>query len=1016
MLLVRMILAISVALLACLSAPVLANPTIATTDVRLTTTVGTAQAQGSSVAYSSDNNSYLLSYVSGGVLYVQVLDSALVPVGNATLVSAGVAEGRLAYHPYSREFIIGYVVVGTENEVWARRLSASGAPMGAAVQVSDQPAGSGQLDSVVRLAVNATYGRVFFVWQSNTVFFSKEIKGRLYNYDLTPFHPQVIYRFVYPGVNNGMPDVISNDTTNDFFIVHADTAHNVRGQRVDGESGTAEGSSFVIKQRNGVDRAYVAWNASTNEYLVVYTGNVAAGESEVYGRRVSAAGVVLGDDDIRISHAGPDGNINYSALVQGVAYDTTNHDYLVHWSGDSLTDGMVFNEIEIFGQLVASDGTLPDSNFRISYQPMEGDALFTAIDSFAVFDATNSQFLVAWTGTSTVDYHDIYAKAIVVVPRVVCGDGVVAGLEECDDGNTDSADCCSPGCEEDPDEDPCGTDACKVGQQCTLGVCGGGTDKDCADGAICTDDSCHLGDCSHLPNNLLCSDGNDCTDSDICAGGTCSGSPALCDDSNPCTQDICGGPGICFFVANSMLCDDGNDCTDSDTCTGGACSGSPALCDDSNPCTQDICGGPGICFFVPNSMLCDDGNDCTDSDTCTGGDCSGSPALCDDSNPCTQDICGGPGICFFVPNGIPCDDGNACTTGDACGSGACAGALIVCDDSNLCTDDSCGGAGTCQFVPNSVGCSDGSACTVGDVCGLGVCVPGSALLCQDDNPCTSDGCDLASGCTVTNTTDACSDDNVCTTGDLCGGGICLPGATTDCSDGNVCTTDECNPVLGCSATNNVQACNDGNACTSGDACGSGACAGLLIVCDDNNLCTDDSCDGAGICQFVPNSVGCSDGSACTVGDVCGLGVCVPGSALPCEDGNLCTTDGCDAASGCTAINVASPCSDGNACSVGDICAGGACVAGSATLACGDNNPCTDNACVAAKGCVSWSNVAPCDDGNVCTTLDRCVAGICLGSGTCVDAGDGEDAADTDDAAVGDDTVSGEDSGWGRHCG
>src|SRR6266850_6575531 len=64
---------------------------------------------------------------------------------------------------------------------------------------------------------------------------------------------------------------------------------------------------------------------------------------------------------------------------------------------------------------------------------------------------------------------------------------------------------------------------------------------------------------------------------------------------------------------------------------------------------------------------------------------------------------------------------------------------------------------------------------------------------------------------------------------------CLTNA--DCDDANVCTTDTCNLLTGCVHTNNGNPCSDGSACTTGDNCSGGACVGAPLVCDDANICT-----------------------------------------------------------------------------------------------------------------------------------------------------------------------------------
>jgi hypothetical protein len=127
---------------------------------------------------------------------------------------------------------------------------------------------------------------------------------------------------------------------------------------------------------------------------------------------------------------------------------------------------------------------------------------------------------------------------------------------------------------------------------------------------------------------------------------------------------------------------------------------------------------------------------------------------------------------------------------------------------------------------------------------------------------------------------------------------------------------------------NTIACDDGNACTVGDLCASGTCLpGAETACDDGNACTSDSCDKGLQCLFLPVDVTCSDGDACTVGDLCDGGLCLAGAITPCDDGNPCTQDACDATSGCMHVALAMPCDDGDPCTVGEVCAGGVCGGG-----------------------------------------------------------------------------------------
>ena len=56
--------------------------------------------------------------------------------------------------------------------------------------------------------------------------------------------------------------------------------------------------------------------------------------------------------------------------------------------------------------------------------------------------------------------------------------------------------------------------------------------------------------------------------------------------------------------------------------------------------------------------------------------------------------------------------------------------------------------------------------------GSGVGCVHTPIVCNDNNPCTNDSCDPASGCVFSNNTATCDDNNPCTVGDTCGGGAC----------------------------------------------------------------------------------------------------------------------------------------------------------------------------------------------------------------------------------------------------
>ncbi len=650
----------------------------------------------------------------------------------------------------------------------------------------------------------------------------------------------------------------------------------------------------------------------------------------------------------------------------------------------------------------------------------------------------------------------------------------------CDDGNVCTLDTCDPAtgaCSHVATSAPCSDgNGCTTKDLCVGTVCTG-TALSCDDGNPCTTDGCEPtganAGCSHGAAAGGCDDGDACTTADACAKGDCVGGPALnCDDGEACTADSCDPLKGCKHSATDAKgCDDSDPCTGGDTCAGGTCAGvSNGTCgctadaDCAKFATGDLCAGklacdtttkqcvlkpgsavvcaaPGACgteacdkktgscvkTTEKDGTACDaDGSACTVADACKAGACvAGATTDCDDKNPCTDDACNPKQGCLHSPNNKVCDaDGDTCTVVDYCQNGGCVpGSPKLCGDGKACTADSCDSkTGNCIYdsaAKDGAPCdADASICTLKDVCKAGVCLPGSDLKCDDENPCTSDGCNPLTGCTHAKNAQGCSDGNGCTVGDVCTDGGCKAGDLKTCIDGDKCTLDGCDAktgsctfveIVGCSkkctnaancddnnpCTNdicdsgicknpaNAAQCDDGSVCTSGEACSGGACvASGAKSCDDGNPCTDDSCHPKAGCQATANSAPCdADGDKCTPVDLCKDKGCTIGPKKACDDGNACTKDSCDGKTGACAHDAAifagDPCdADGSACTVADTCAGGICAKGKA-LACDDNNVCTTDSCDPKTGCVFSHAAGTCEDGDACTVGDSCAKGVCV---------------------------------------
>ena len=207
------------------------------------------------------------------------------------------------------------------------------------------------------------------------------------------------------------------------------------------------------------------------------------------------------------------------------------------------------------------------------------------------------------------------------VPQSTCGNGVLDGTEQCDDGNADSGDGCSKICQIESNYD-----CPKAGQPCkNLAVCGNGvltSDEACDDGNTQSGDGCSA-DCKTIESGWQCRvPGKPCTPK--CGDGIQSGSEA-CDDGNTKSGDGCsavckievgwkcdGSPSVCSKTAcgdgkkeGSEGCDDGNtmpfdgcseDCQVEPDCSTGMCKSTCGdgivlneACDDGNAANGDGC-------------------------------------------------------------------------------------------------------------------------------------------------------------------------------------------------------------------------------------------------------------------------------------------------------------------------------------------------------------------------------------------------------------------------------------------
>jgi hypothetical protein len=367
--------------------------------------------------------------------------------------TTGAADPAVAYNSTGNEYLV--VWQGDENgdygagpladdefEIYGQRIdAATGAEVGANdFRISDMgPDGDADYDALnPAVAYNSQDDEYLVVWEGDddTDFgdgpladdefeiFGQRINAATGDEEGTDFRisetgpdglaffkahdPAVAYN---PSANRYV--VVWSSDINDLFP--SDQGYEIRGQHLT-SAGLAHGWPFFVSDmgndwhRGGYDPA-VAYNSVEDEFLVVWYGDddavgLADDEWEIFGQRIdTATGAPLGTNDFRISDMGGTGDTTYRAYSPAVAYNSTDSQYLVVWTGDDNTDfgdgPLADEELEIWGQRIHGDLSLGDeidADFRISDMGPDGKPLYFASRPDVAYNGKNNEYLVVWTG------------------------------------------------------------------------------------------------------------------------------------------------------------------------------------------------------------------------------------------------------------------------------------------------------------------------------------------------------------------------------------------------------------------------------------------------------------------------------------------------------------------------------------------------------------------------------------------------------------------------------------------
>jgi len=375
-----------------------------------------------------------------------------------------------------------------------------------------------------------------------------------------------------------------------------------------------------------------------------------------------------------------------------------------------------------------------------------------------------------------------------------CGNGTVESTESCDDGNTVPGDCCDATCQLEPNC-VCTTpspalspphEVCRSTVICGDGVVAG--NEACDDGNAASGDGCNA-TCSNVEPGYTCppkggacnlavndcgnakiDPGEECDDGDATSGNGCSANCKI-ESGYVCPvvgqkcklKAYCGDGSVNYALGET--CDDGN-ADDGDGCSASCKVESGFTCTTAAPsvCTAETCGNKRIAA----AETCDDGN-AKAGDGCSATCQLESGFTCPVVGAFCRAVCGD----GLTRGSEQCDDG-ATKSGDGCGATCQLEPGYVCPAGQSCRKTVCGnkvkeGSEQCDDTDLSNGevdlPFDGCYhCIAEPNCSAGACISacgdGQRFAnepCDDGNTFDGDGCSAT--CTI-ETGYNCTDSNI----------------------------------------------------------------------------------------------------------------------------------------------------------------------------------------------------------------------------------------------------------------
>ncbi len=303
----------------------------------------------------------------------------------------------VAFNPVTGQYLVVYVATTTltEDDIYGQLLDGAGNKVGSEFRISAVSQEHEEFNPPT-VGFDSETGRYLVAWDRGEVVYVRVLapNGTLLSGELP----------ISAAQDDIETEAIAySPITHEYMVVwKAFDDGRVYSQRLNQDGAQVGGDDVVVggsATLNVDDAVDLAYNATSQEYLVVFLAfpDATGEDEEVYGQRLNLGGTEIGTDDFQISEMGPNGNIDFDAAPPSVAWNSVLNQYLVGWHGN---DGapLADNEREVWGQLLAADGSKAGVEFRISDMGPDGSGEYGASRPRIAFDPFSNQYLVAWHG------------------------------------------------------------------------------------------------------------------------------------------------------------------------------------------------------------------------------------------------------------------------------------------------------------------------------------------------------------------------------------------------------------------------------------------------------------------------------------------------------------------------------------------------------------------------------------------------------------------------------------------